>query len=284
MRSFNYCKCLLQSSLNFSAQFSLVNVPSNFAIFVCFLSAIVAYALFYSVENIVFCDPIIQTCLHYNKNLCALVMILDLKKALVKKLVSDEVEANAFSRCLERRIAVDDILCNKCRLSIYRNNSNKDSDCETGTDLSPSDASSDDPTFEVMVKSKEAVSETEYFEILIQRIVATHKYCCIGFSMKNLTVIPEEARIRSYIKKKIFIPPENRCCTTHILRNRTYEKDIGHLKVYFNIASLSASQLSKIMETLSIKCDLTLLDKIDEFSKQINFFTGLSWENLLEIK
>ena len=40
---------------------------------------------------------------------------------------------------------------------IYGNNSDKDSDCETGTDISPSDATSDDPTFEVKVKSKEAV-------------------------------------------------------------------------------------------------------------------------------
>ena len=63
----------------------------------------------------------------------------ELKKSVGrKKLVSDEVEANAFSRCLKRRIAVNDILCNKCRLSIYRNNSDKDSDCETDTGLSPS--------------------------------------------------------------------------------------------------------------------------------------------------
>ena len=91
-----------------------------------------------------------------------------------KKLVSEEIEANAFSRFLKRRIAVDDILCNKCRLSIYRNNSDKDSDCESETDLSPSDTTSDDPTFEVKVKSKEPVSETEYFEIPIQRTDATH--------------------------------------------------------------------------------------------------------------
>ena len=105
--------------------------------------------------------------------------------------------------------------------------------------------------------------------------------------MKDLTVIPEEARIQSYIKKKIFIPLENWCCTTHILKNRIYEEDLGHLKVYSNTASLSASELSKIMDTLSIKCDSTLLDKIGEFSlseKQIKIFTGLSWENLLEIK
>ena len=41
------------------------------------------------------------------------------------------------------------------------------------------------------------------------------------------------------------------------------------------------------METLSIKCNLTLFDKIGEFSfseKQNKIFTALSWENLLEIK
>ena len=105
--------------------------------------------------------------------------------------------------------------------------------------------------------------------------------------MKNLTVIPEEARIQLNIKKKIFIPSGNRCCTTHILKNRIYEEDLGHLKVYFNTAELSASELSKIMETLSIKCDSTLLDKIEEFSlseKQIKILTGLSWKNLLGIK
>ena len=57
--------------------------------------------------------------------------------------------------------------------------------------------------------------------------------------------------------------------------------------MYSNTASLSASEFSKIMETLSIKCDSTLLDKIGEFSlseKQIKIFTVLSWENILEIK
>ena len=84
--------------------------------------------------------------------------------------------------------------------------------------------------------------------------------------MINLTMIPEEARIQLYIKKKIFIP-------------------LG--KVYSSTTSLSASELSKLIETLTIKCDSALLDKIGEFSlseKQIENCTGLSWENILEIK
>ena len=46
--------CLLRSSLISCVQFSLINVASNFAIFVFFLPAIVVYALLYSVENITF--------------------------------------------------------------------------------------------------------------------------------------------------------------------------------------------------------------------------------------
>ena len=114
---------------------------------------------------------------------------------------------------------------------IYGNTSDKESDCKTRTDLFPSDATSDDPT-----------------------------------SMRNLTVILEGPRIQSYIKKEMFIPPGNRCYTNHILKNRIYEGDLGHFRVYSNTTSLSASELSNIMETLSIKCDSTLLDKIDKFN------------------
>lgn len=85
--------------------------------------------------------------------------------------------------------------------------------------------------------------------------------------------------MQSYIKKKIYIPAGNWCCQTHIIKNRIYEKDLVRLKVYSNIASLSALELSKVMETLSIKCDSTLFDKIGKFSlpeEQIKVFTGLS--------
>ena len=81
--------------------------------------------------------------------------------AIVVHALLYSVEANAFSCCLKRWIAVDEILCNVCRLSIYRNNFDKNSDYETETDLSSSDATSEDPKFEVKVKWKEAVSETQ---------------------------------------------------------------------------------------------------------------------------
>jgi hypothetical protein len=116
-----------------------------------------------------------------------------------KKLVRNGEEANSFSRCLKRTISINDVLCHKCRLSIYKKVFEKnDSELEIDTHLSSSKLTSD-PTFEVKLKSKEATLDAEYIEIPIQRTVSTHKYCCICASTKNLTVIPEEARMQSYI-------------------------------------------------------------------------------------
>ncbi|XP_025267723.1 uncharacterized protein LOC112639073 [Camponotus floridanus] len=122
---------------------------------------------------------------------------------------------------------------------------------------------------------------------------ATIKLKCAGcdtFLKKvtdNLTTIPEEARISVYIKKKIYIPSGNRCCKDHLIKNRIYEDDLSLLRVHSNTANLTALELSKVMETLSIKCDSTLLDKVGEHSiseEQLEVFTGLNWENINTIK
>ena len=52
-----------------------------------------------------------------------------------------------------------------------------------------------------------------------------------------MIVIPEEARMQSYIKKEIVIQAGNRCCKSHVLKNRIYEDDLGCLQVYSNTAT-----------------------------------------------
>ena len=105
--------------------------------------------------------------------------------------------------------------------------------------------------------------------------------------MKNLSVILEECANPIVYQKENLHTTRKSVLYNSYSKNRIYKEDLGHLKVYSNTASLSASEFSRRMETLSIKCDLTLLEKIGEFSlseKQMKTFTGLSWENLLEIK
>ena len=88
----------------------------------------------------------------------------------------------------------------------------------------------------------------------MQRTVAIHKYCCLCLSSNNMTIIPAEVRTQCYINKKIFIPPGNRCCKTHLIKNRIYEEDLKLLKTHSNTTKLTVSELFKVMETLSIKC------------------------------
>lgn len=126
-----------------------------------------------------------------NKLTCAGCDVILRKTRGKKKLMNTTDEAKAFSSCLKRVIVVGDILCCKCRLTVYReDNCDKNLDCETETDLSAFESTSNDPTFEVKLKSNQADSEIEYVEILMQRSIATHKCCCFCFSSNNITIIP----------------------------------------------------------------------------------------------
>lgn len=205
-----------------------------------------------------------------------------------KKLINNEYEAKEYSTCLGRTLIVNNILCGKCRLTIYREKESVEN-IDSASEADVLESTSPDPNFEVVLQLNNTGNEfeNELINIDMQRTVAMHKYCCLCSSANNITIIPEEAWMQCYIKKKIFIPNGNRCCKTHLIRNRIYEDDLNLVKAYSNTTSLRASDLSKIMQTLTIKCDSTIYDKIGEFSiseKQVQVFTGLSWENLLELK
>ena len=181
-----------------------------------------------------------------------------------------------------------DILYYSCRLSIYKeafkNVSNSDK-----VDASPSDmeSSNNDPTVEIKLKYNDEIPDVERIELPIQRTFANHKYCYLCFSKRNLTTIPEESRTQSYIKKKIYITQGNRCCRAHTIKNRIFETELGLLKVYSNTSSITALELSKIMETLSIRCDSNLFHKVGEYSsseKQLEAFTRLNWGQLNDLK
>lgn len=93
--------------------------------------------------------------------------------------------------------------------------------------------------------------------------------------------------MQSFIKMKLHMLIGNRCCQIHLIRNQFYDEDRSRLKVYSNLLNLSASELTKMMKNLSIKCDSTLYDKIEDFSlseKQLLIFTGLTWENIILLR
>lgn len=148
-----------------------------------------------------------------------------------------------------------------------------------------SQSSFDDPSFNL----NGVYNDTEEcIEVQINRTVSTHRYCCVCYSSdKHLIVIPQNARMQSMIKRRIFIADGNRCCENHLINTRFYEEDFNLLKVYCNWSILRASELSKIMKNFAVECDATLLDKMNDFrisDEQLYIYTGLKRENLIELQ
>lgn len=130
--------------------------------------------------------------------------------------------------------------------------------------------------------------DVEYIHIQCQRTVATtHKYCCVCYETQDLTVVPKQARVQSYVKKRIYIPEDNRCCRAYLIKNHFFYEELSRLRIYSNYTKLKISDLSELLEGLSIECDSTIFDKIEDFSlsdKQIHLFTGLMWQNIIELR
>ena len=139
---------------------------------------------------------------------CASCDVFLRKRKGKKKMIINVTEANNFSLALKRKIDVDDILCNSCRHSAYKKNLKNDShtNLESASSSDNESISIKDPSFEVKLKSNNQTPHVECIEFHIQRTIATHKYCCLCSSTTNLTTIPEDARMQSYIEKNIYIP------------------------------------------------------------------------------
>jgi len=117
-----------------------------------------------------------------------------------KKKIKTEDEAIYFSNKLQRTITVHDILCGKCWLFQYKKTK---LDIE---DKNDEQSTANDPTVSIEFKPKIDESNNEQIEVEIQRTISTHKYCCICSAKNNIVVIPEEARIQSFIKMRLYIP------------------------------------------------------------------------------
>jgi len=174
-------------------------------------------------------------------------------------------------------------LCFKCRIFQY-----KKEKLDVDFLIFENDQStSDDASISIRLKPEVKESNIEKIEVPIQRTVSTHKYCCLCSTTTNLSVIPEEARMQSYIKTKLHILVSNRYCRHHLIKNRFYDENLGFLKVFSNSSSLNASELIKMMESFSIKCDSSLYDKIGDYSlseKQLLVFTSLTWESIILLR
>ncbi|XP_066595448.1 uncharacterized protein [Prorops nasuta] len=207
-----------------------------------------------------------------------------------------------ISTIFQRDVTIGDFLCGKCRLTKYKKlktepkattSDNTVSEILYKADSSLSDltltqSSSQSSNFEDPTYTVTFLNDVEYIEVPLKRTISTHKYCCICYTTnKNLVVVPLHARMQSFTKRRIFIPIGNRCCADHIINKKFYYEDLNRLKVYSHWTTLEATELSKIMENIAVQCNATLLDKVDNYqlsNEKLYVFTGLNWENIIEIR
>lgn len=118
------------------------------------------------------------------------------------------------------------------------------------------------------------------------RVVSTHAYCFICNSKKNISVVPCEARQQAFVKRRIFIPKGNRCCSKHLIKRRFYENDLNELRIFSHESVIEVNELQKLIEHLTINCDSSLKDHIGKFTlsdERLKVFTGIKHFTILQI-
>lgn len=224
-----------------------------------------------------------------------------LKISKRKKVIKTIKEANQFLTFFARNIAVNDVLCNNCRLKPY---TFRQVSCESETESVAGDMSVDDDDDEIdddelsynrfsddifvrQIKQKQAGNNVEYVTLQILRTVATHKYCCVCNGNKDLIVVPLKARMQSYTKRKIFIPKGNRCCKKHIILDRFFQEDLNSIRVYSTTSTIETSDLQFMFEKLAISSEAGIIGKVADGSlseEEMYIFTGLTWGNMRDLE
>ena len=226
-----------------------------------------------------------------------------------RKVICTQKEADEYSKLINKKVVFGNQFCSVSRCQIRKTKSDinpKESDQfdlanlkveaeesekravpdtqqSTGSTESSecgggdSQSSGNDPSYTTRIKPEQA--DGDMIEMPINRTVSTHSYCCICFKSDiKSRVIPLEARLQVYMKKRIFIPKENRCCTEHLIKNRFYDNEIQNISIFSNTLKIEKSELVQFLGEMSNRCETTLHQQIGNFAlseERIKSFTGL---------
>ena len=128
--------------------------------------------------------------------------------------------------------------------------------------------------------------EIEKITMPFQRVISSKSYCFICKSIKDIHDVPFNARIQVFVKRRIFIPKRNRCCSKHLIRNRFYEDEVQAMFVYSNESIIECTELRIFLDKLSSEIDSRLHNKIGDFAiseERVKALTGYNWDSILRI-
>lgn len=159
------------------------------------------------------------------------------------------------------------------------------SDVSSSPSLPSQGSSVGDPTYIAPKQRQQEIEEYVYMQFA--RPISTHRFCFICMENNTLRVIPLQARLQVFIKRRIYIPQTNRCCQKHLIGDRLFADQIDMIVPYSNNSLLPISELNVFLDQLSLKADATLLDNVSDFSmpeEKLRVLTGYTWEQIIDLR
>ena len=120
-------------------------------------------------------------------------------------------------------------------------------------------------------------------EVPYNRVAATERLCFVCNSTSQRYRVSRELREQAFLKRRLFIPKNNRVCPSHLIRNRLYEDDLMRLRVSSTSSLLDVEDVKEYMDMLATQAGASMKDKVGTSSltdEQIQSFTGLKYHEL----
>lgn len=215
-----------------------------------------------------------------------------------KKIIRNADEAEFFTGATNKVILVGEVICEKCRVKAHKSSAmqSRVSDAtavapelpevtegqssDSSTSLNNTDDDLDD-SWQPLAEKNEV-----RFEVQMQRVIATHRYCFICHSETDLQRVSLETRCLVYKSTNIYIPEGNRCCRSHVIGNYLFEDVLSQLRVVSSTSNITDKELSSFLRSLSGQVNISLFNNISGSGicdTQLQVFTGLTSDNINEL-
>ena len=85
------------------------------------------------------------------------------------------------------------------------------------------------------------------------------------------------------MKRRLFVPPNNRCCITHLIKNRLFEDDLLRLRVLANSSLVEVNDRAMYIDWVTVHASSSIKEQFGHYdlsAERLKVFTDLTWEQV----
>ena len=127
-------------------------------------------------------------------------------------------------------------------------------------------------------------SKREVFEVPYCRTISSHSHCFICSAADNMKVIPIEARLKVFEKRRIFVPKGNRCCSHHLIGKWLYEEHVGNIVIVSERCQMDEDEMNIFFETSDSATRLNHVAARTMSDDHLYALTGHKWQHLDQLQ